>query len=488
MRTIVGSLAGLVLWAWSGGVAEASPVGPGAGSPAFSAIDASPSSRAVQAAVDAYLDAGRAEVQLVGGGGGGGAGYDRGFWIGGGDFFLKINLVLQTRWEGFDWDDSAVEPSPGGDLSGFTLPHGAVVLHMNGPCDTRGFMVLDFGHFGPPSLNERFMGSFLDQSFATAPGGDPGSGSDLKEVWIEKTFRQEATLRMGHLKTATTRQAMTSVPFQQFVDISMATSYVSVLMPGYTERNRDNGLMLYGSFGDQGRLQYLATITNGDTPPGQFRRNVLDATTDDSFAYSARVNWDFKCSDDPESRLFSGMGYREGALLQRDCEWIGAVGAWGYAYADHLSDRPHVKFTDRLLYGVDLALGWGGFSLTAAASWASFGNSDVMAALPTNTLLDFEGFSWLAQVGYHFPGTAFEIAARVDGYTHDAGDRGEFGAVEVAGAVSYYIDGIRNKVTVDASFISAEDDGNLHADVMSGYSPTLTSDAVLVRFQWQLVL
>ena len=79
-----------------------------------------PSTREIQSAVDAYLASGTADASLVGGPGQ--AGYDGGFWIRGGTFLLKINLTLQARYEYFDWDDKEWEPSPGGDLSGFSLP------------------------------------------------------------------------------------------------------------------------------------------------------------------------------------------------------------------------------------------------------------------------------------------------------------------------------------------------------------------------------
>jgi hypothetical protein len=48
---------------------------------------------------------------------------------------LKINLTIQTRYEYFDWDDSDVEPSPGGDLSGFSLPRLTLKLSGDLVCD-----------------------------------------------------------------------------------------------------------------------------------------------------------------------------------------------------------------------------------------------------------------------------------------------------------------------------------------------------------------
>ena len=54
-------------------------------------------------------------------------------------------------------------------------------------------------------------------------------------------------------------------------------------------------------------------------------------------------------------------------------------------------------------------------------------------------------------------------------------------------AVSYYIDGHADKVTLDAAFLST-DDQNILADTYAGYSATLGSDALMLRLQWQLAL
>src|SRR5436190_15363886 len=107
---------------------------------------AAPSAREIQASVDGYLASAKSDASLVGGCGS--AGYDGGFWIRGGTFLMKINLTLQTRWEGFDWDDSGVEPTPGGDLSGFSLPRVTLKLSGDATCDVHYYAELEFGHAG----------------------------------------------------------------------------------------------------------------------------------------------------------------------------------------------------------------------------------------------------------------------------------------------------------------------------------------------------
>ena len=443
-------------------------------------IDAAPSSREVQTAVDAYLASAKADTSLVGGAGS--AGYDGGFWIRGGSFLMKINLTLQTRWEWFDWDDTEAEPSPGGDLSGFSLPRATLKFSGDATCDVHYYAELEFGHPGTPFGvydTNNFgaaiapVASWQGQNLLLADGqfttdvlfqsADELWGT-LREGWIEYEAATQAAFRMGLIKTAATRQLMTAPELQQFVDISLATAFIGQSMPGYSDRNRDYGFMVHGALGCDGEWQYMATVTNGDGP---VHRNVLDGTTSDNFAYSARVNWDVK----------GHIGYEEGALRSTECAWALAIGAWVHYYADARQHRPYVKYADRLTYGVDAAFMWGGLSVTAAYSAFSW---DFEAGD------DLDGTAILVQAGYLFPGTAWEVAARWS--TLSLESYNDLGASEFGAAVTYYIDGHADKVTLDVAFISPEDDGSIFGDVYAGYSPSFDSDAMLVRLQWQLAL
>jgi hypothetical protein len=236
-------------------------------------------------------------------------------------------------------------------------------------------------------------------------------------------------------------------------------------MPGYSDRNRDYGFLLHGAFGCDGEWQYMIGVTNGD---GVVHRNVLDGTTSDNFAYSARVNWDIK----------GHLGYEEGALRSHDCEWAAAVGVWAHYYADAEQHNPFNKFADRLTYGADGAFQYGGFSLTAAYSAFTWSPPDGIGAD------DLEGFSYLGQVGFLFPGTAWEIAARYAYY--EVSDE-DLDATEIGVAVNYYIDGHADKVTLDVSMLSS-DSINALSDTYAGYSASYDSDAILIRLQWQLAL
>jgi len=224
-----------------------------------------------------------------------------------------------------------------------------------------------------------------------------------------------------------------------------------------------------GVLGCDGEFSYLATVTNGDGP---VTRNVLDVTSNDNLAYSARVNWDLK----------GHIGYDEGALRQHSCEWLLAIGAWGFAYSDILNDKAHTKLADRWSYGLDLAAGYGGWSLTSAINFATADSSDVG--------FEFDAWSWLIQIGFLIPDTAWEFAARYSAYSIDPSGGGDnAGASEFGFAVNYYIDGHADKLTLDVAFIDGSyEDFNDMLDVYAAYEPTGNGNALLIRFQWQLAL
>ena len=449
---------------------------PASSSAVEKALDAqaAPSAREIQSSVDSYLASAKSDASLVGGCGS--AGYDGGFWIRGGTFLMKINLTLQTRWEGMLWKDNINEPAPGGDLSGFSLPRVTLKFSGDATCDIHYYAELEFGH----------SGSYLDNSTARASlgfnlgnsQGFPIANNALfrpdlgvtREAWIEYEAAPQLAFRMGLIKTAATRQLMTPPEMQQFVDVSMASAYIGGWNPGYTDRNRDYGFMIHGALGCDGEWQYLVTVTNGDGP---VRRNVLDGTTDDPMAYSARLNWD----------VMGHMGYEEGALRQTSCAWAAAIGVWGNYFLDHRAENPLTSSTERTSYGADVAVGHGGFSFTGAYSMVTF-KPKLGAGIG-----NFEGYSYLAQLGYLFPDTAWEIAARYSLYDHKfLPSTVRQGGSEIGVALNYYIDGHADKVTLDVAFISPEQTGNTLADTYAGYSTTGLGKATLLRLQWQLAL
>ncbi len=456
------------------------------------ANDADPSVRDIQAAVDAYLTAtSRQDATLVGGPGS--AGYDGGFWIRGGETLLRINLTLQARYEWFDFDQEEDEdeeerlaefvepgeiPWPGGDLSGFSMPRTTLKVSGEAGCRLRYYAELEFGDPGwslwtpVHMLVQANPGPFLNQYYRY---------DVFREGWIEYGVSDSIGFRAGKIKTPNTRQLMVAPELQQFVDVSMASALTGALQPGYTDRNRDYGLMVHGLFGCDNEWQYMAAVTNGDG--GDTARGVLNPLTSDNLAYSGRLNWAF----------LKPIGYTEGAIRQRSCNWYGEAGVWGHYYADRIDGGhsglfSHTALYDRLGVGTDLALGYGGFSLTGAFTYVDLSGSDVFE--------DEQWMLWLAQAGYHFPGTAWEVVARWSAYARTieaaAGDV-EPETNEIGVAINYYLSGHGNKLQLDASFLEATADGPAgggYYDQYSGVPLGFGSDGnhVLVRFQWQLAL
>jgi hypothetical protein len=436
--------------------------------------DAQPSARDIQAAVDSYLASSDQDANLVGGPGS--AGYDQGFWIKGGDFSLKINLTLQARYEAFMYDSAVkANANPGGHLSGFSLPRATLKFSGTAPCSISYYMELEFGHYGEDTV---------------APAVGPNLGplaqslnfDSTREAWIQWSSSDAFNVRMGQIRTASTRQMMIAPEQQQFVDVSMASAFIGQTMAGYTDRNRDHGVAVHGAMGCNNEWSYLFTITNGDG--GDSIRNVQDVRTSDGLAFSGRLNWAF----------LKPIGYSEGALRQTTCDWYGEVGIWGYYYADR-TDRPHLQITDALRAGIDLAIGYGGLSFTAAYNITNDENG-------LGGKVDSASF--LAQLGYHFPGTAWELAIRYDAYDVDQGTPSFGGAgpysvfdgavSEWAVGVNYYLNGHGNKLQLDASFISGADAGSaLIFDPLTGYQGAGAARGdntygMLFRFQWQLAL
>jgi hypothetical protein len=456
---------------------------------AFAApVHADANSRDIQSAVDGYLAGQTADASLVGGPGS--AGYDSGFWIRGGDFSLKINLTLQARYEAFDWDSGepgvtagGFNQTAGGDLSGFSLPRALVKFSGTAPCNTSYYVELDFGHFGSdlyepntqtgpqggapgvPSFNVANLGP----TYYTAGDYQSRNYENTREAWIEWNSSAAFNFRMGQILTPNTRQLMTAPELQQFVDISLASAFTGHLMPGYTDRNRDHGFMVHGALGCNNEWSYMVAVTNGDG--GDSIRNVVDNRTDDNLALSGRVNWAF----------LKPIYYEESALRQTTCEWYGEVGAWAHYYADR-RDGPHAILGDNLIIGADLALGYGGFSFTGAFTIGTMEDNPAVGTIDTT--------AFLLQLGFLFPGTAWEIAARFSSVTveNDAGFDGTL--TEIAGALNYYLNGHSNKLSLDVTLLDESDDDIGFFDVYTGIQPLPGAEdsAILIRFQWQLAL
>ena len=451
--------------------------------------------RDIEAAVDSYLATAERDANLVGGPGS--AGYDSGFWIRGGDFTLRINLTLQARYEYFAFDkdesghptidgDIGIEPlgaigdlddlfvPGGGDLSGFSLPRALLKFSGTAPCNMRYYVEMDFGHHG----GTLYGMPWLYHAYLAAPNGgvfmnNTYQYSNTREAWIEWGMSDSFNVRVGQILYPNARQLMVAPELQQFVDISMASSATGLLQPGYTDRNRDFGLMLHGAFGCRNEWQYMFAVTNGDG--GDSLRNVMNTLTSDNFMFSGRINWAFA----------EPIGYTEGATRFESCTWYGEVGIWASYYADRF-DMPHVTVGDRLIGGLDLAVGYGGFSFTGGFTWFQIKDS-VLGIEDEEVMIAF------GQLGYLFPGTGWELAARYSYWSREIDSGPKPKTQTFAVGLNYYLNGHSNKLTFDWTYIDATADGVVGAgwfDVYPGVPLGFQSDgnSMLFRFQWQLAL
>ena len=426
--------------------------------------DPGSSRREIQQRIDAYL----ADDQPLFAPTGmpGLVGYDQGFRFRTGGFRLAINLLLQARYEAFLFDGQA--PAPGGDLSGFSLPRAVLSLSGTAECAMRYRIDLDFGHHGGPEAFAQLPG----QPFPgpnLGPRAQTASFDVLREAWVQWSPVNVINVRAGLLRTPNTRQLLVRPEHTQFVDVALGSAWTGSSMPGYTDRNRDYGLMVHGTYGPVEQFSYMLAVTNGDG--GDDVRGVLDQRASDNPAISARANYAF----------FDAIGYQEGALRQCVGKPYGEVGLWAYYYDDRL-DGPHTNEGDYLRYGIDLALGYGPLSLTAAYTLL---HDD---SVPTGGVGD--STAWLAQLGYHVTGTAFELATRWSGYDADGGPGGGGVAQEFGLGLNYYLNGHGNKLQLDASYITTDAGAPVILDPYAGYSGRIVpgEDAWLLRLQWQLGL
>ena len=132
--------------------------------------------------------------------------------------------------------------------------------------------------------------------------------------------------------------------------------------------------------------------------------------------------------------------------------------------------------------------------MTAAISFQD--DSEVATVPASATTLDDEVTSFLVQLGYHFVGTAWEIAGRYSGYDTEGDVLGTGMATEIGFAINYYLNGHGTKLTLDVAFVSGGGAGSqLLFDPYTGYAGvrgTAGSGSddygTLLRFQWQLAL
>ena len=375
---------------------------------------------------------------------------------------LKINLTLQTRYEYFDWDDRCRRGlSPGGDLSGFSLPRVTLKFSGDATCDVHYYAELEFGHARSRRFDQRAARPHRPDGVSSARASDrrpdPGRrGCDFgiaREAWIEYERGAAFAFRMGldqdadHAPADDARPRCSSSSTSRWPRPSPGR-----LMPGYTDRNRDYGFMVHGALGCDGEFQYMVTVTNGDGP---VHRNVLDGSTDDPLALRRARELGHRGPHGlrggraaPALVRVVRRGRRVGALLRRP---LAREPAGRRLTSDRIAlGRRRGRRLGRLLVDGRVQR-HEPRGRRRRASTASATSSRSASCSPTRR-------------GRSRRATAPTSSTR-------AGPARTFSGNEIAAAVNYYIDGHADKVTLDVAFIST-DDFNLLFDVYAGYNAT----------------
>ena len=161
--------------------------------------DFAPSARAVARAIDAYLGPAGAAPEAVAP-----TGYEGGFALDAGARRLLANVTIQARYEAFLLEDHDARPSPGGQLSGFSLARTTLRLSTEVGCGVRGFVALEFGHPGDWFDNVASATSFAADLAAGGPPdlGAPGEPSTVdygtcREAWVEVETGPALSFRAG---------------------------------------------------------------------------------------------------------------------------------------------------------------------------------------------------------------------------------------------------------------------------------------------------
>jgi len=321
------------------------------------------------------------------------AGYDKGFYIRGGeDFFLRFKLRTQFRYLGVNRqsDDRRVFGRQRiDDLSGFEFERARF----------------------------RFEGHLFDPKFTYLAefDGDTDGTNDVEtlDLWTAYEYLKGHKLTFGQMKPHSGRQELVSSFAQQMVDRSLANEVFNL--------GRSIGIEASGGLLDE-KLSYYTGVWNGFENQDDDARDV-----DSNFGYTARLIW----------HLLGQYGSNESDLEhhQRPAAEIGASFAYNndnndsdgplhiYAVPDFIrAGRAGVGAvdptgTDYYQFGLDAGFKYRGFSATAEY-WVRTVDSDTFRSL-WQRVTGLSGPSHYqgghVQLGYFVIPKKLELAGRVGG-------------------------------------------------------------------------
>lgn len=387
------------------------------------------------------------------------ADYDEGFVIRPFDpqqnpFELKVSGWIQLRHHGFarnvdTWTDNAGVTRPVRNRNAFDIERGRFV-------------------FSGYAVDER-MTYFLHLDGDT----DGGHAVDFFDYWWAWKFSDLLQVQVGKRKAPGIRQWLLGARRTRFVDRPMANEFF--------RPDRTVGLFAVGKIGDH--AHYEAMVGNG-----YFSSNTPNSSSDDKLTFAATNYFDpfgdfggqivdFACSAEPLVRFGHSFIYspqtsdNTGAPLD-EADFIRLSDGTRLAELSALAPGVTVLGFDVLLYGVDAAIKWHGFSMNSEVFFQWIENIQGDGVLPVDSLF---------RSGFYVEGGYFLIAKTLDVNVRYSQVSGEYGdASEYAAGVNWYpLAKPQLKISFDVTALDGSPVQNTTTDTLAG------DDGVLFRTQFQ---
>ena len=355
--------------------------------------------------------------------------------------------------------------------------HHAFVRNVDTFTDNAGttFPVRNRNVFDIERARLKFTGYALDprfKYFLQLDGDTDGRhGVDFFDYWWGWQFNEDLLVMMGKSKVPASRQWILSSANTRLVDRPMANDFF--------RPDRSVGLFAFGKLGE--RSEYGFMLGNGYNTA-----NLPEVLTDDQLAVAGShffdpwgefgsqiVDWDYVC--DPRLRIGHSFVYAptqdqtqgqplgEGDFLRlTDGTQLTATGA--------LAPAVTVTSFDVILYGVDAAVKYRGWSANAEVFFRWIKDIQGDGALPTDELF---------QRGFYVEGGRFLVPKKLDFNVRYSQVDGFYGhSSDYAAGINWWpLDTSKLKVSLDATVLDGSPLQNTSSNILLG------DDGVLIRAQ-----
>lgn len=385
------------------------------------------------------------------------ADYDRGFVIRPVNpdthpFEMKIGGRIQFRYGGFARDTETYT-----DNANDTFP------------------VRNRNRFDIERARLKFSGYALDQRltyFLQLDGDTDGDhGVDFFDYWWGWEFDEDFKVLIGKRKVPASRQWILSSAKTRLVDRPMANDFF--------RPDRSVGLFAVGKMGE--RSEYEIMLGNGYNTT-----NIRNSRTDDQLAIaysqffdpwgdygSQVVDWDYVC--DPRVRIGHSAVYaptddQEQGVPLGEGDFLRLTDGTILTKTGALAPTVTVSSFDVILYGVDAAVKYRGWSANAEVFFRWIQNIEADGALPVSELF---------QRGFYVEGGKFLIPQTLDFNVRYSQVNGRYGnASDYAAGFNWWpLDTSNLKLSLDLTYVDGSPLNNSSSDILVG------DDGALVRAQ-----